>query len=252
MLGRILDYSTDTEQGIISGDDGQRYRFVVAEWKEANTPPRRGMRVDFVGEAETASAIYLSVQPAASSIDLAQSLHRLTDPGTGAAGETVEPARRFLAFLVEIGIGLGVFLLVRTMVLLPLGVSAFRFGLGAVFLWVVLGGIVTTAVLAAYYWLMYTRYGAGAGHLLIGARAVDADTGESMSQRQATIRAGAAALPWLFFGIWGAGLVGLWMLCQLANGLVLVTNDDRRNLYDRLAATKVVNVRDREISRGDS
>ena len=73
-----------------------------------------------------------------------------------------------------------------------------------------------------------------------------------MSQRQATIRAGAAALPWLFFGIWGAGLVGLWMLFQLANGLVLVTNDDRRNLYDRLAATKVVNVRDRESLPGDS
>jgi TM2 domain-containing membrane protein YozV len=44
--GRILDYSVQTNSGIISGDDGRRYTFVGAEWRGSSAPVR-GMYVDF-------------------------------------------------------------------------------------------------------------------------------------------------------------------------------------------------------------
>ena len=46
MKGRILDYSVQTNSGIISGDDGRRYTFVGAEWRGSSAPVR-GMYVDF-------------------------------------------------------------------------------------------------------------------------------------------------------------------------------------------------------------
>ena len=97
-----------------------------------------------------------------------------------------------------------------------------------------------------YYRFMYTRHGAGAGHLLVGAKLLDNATGEAMSPQQATMRAAVAAAPWFFFG--GGWMIGLWALFQLANGLLVVINDDRRNLYDHVAGTRVVNARDR-VSR---
>ena len=46
MKGYILDYSVQSNRGIISGDDSQRYDFNGAEWMDSE-PPRRGMQVDF-------------------------------------------------------------------------------------------------------------------------------------------------------------------------------------------------------------
>ena len=252
MLGRVLDYSDNTGEGIITGEDGVRYTFAAAEWKDSNSEPARGKRVDFVGESDLAYAIYPAAGAGATSggsTDLAEFFRRLTAPGTGAVGETVEPTRRFLAFLVEIGIGLMVNFVVSLIILIPLGASVFAIGYGAVLAWLFLGCIITMAVMFTYYWLMYTRKGAGAGHLLIGARPVDAATGDSMSLQQATTRAGTAALPWFFFG--GAWMLGLWALFQIANGLLVIMNDDRRNLYDRVAGTRVVNARDRTNSTGE-
>ena len=57
--GTILDYTIQTNAGIISGDDGQRYSFQGAEWREAGKYPTKGMRVDFSPQAGFASAIYL-------------------------------------------------------------------------------------------------------------------------------------------------------------------------------------------------
>lgn len=57
--GTILDYTIQTNAGIISGDDGQRYSFQGAEWREAGKYPTKGMRVDFSPQAGNASAIYL-------------------------------------------------------------------------------------------------------------------------------------------------------------------------------------------------
>ena len=67
MRGQILDYSVQTNSGIISGDDGNRYTFTGPEWKE-NRVPTRGMHVDF--EAATgdegvieARGVYLAIVP---------------------------------------------------------------------------------------------------------------------------------------------------------------------------------------------
>lgn len=61
--GYILDYTVQTNSGIISGDDNQRYNFRGADWKETE-PPRRGMRVDFVAVGDAATEIYGGAAPA--------------------------------------------------------------------------------------------------------------------------------------------------------------------------------------------
>ena len=57
MNGQLLDYSAQTNSGLISGDDGNRYNFVGAEWKD-QAIPNRGMRVDFEAKGGNAVAIY--------------------------------------------------------------------------------------------------------------------------------------------------------------------------------------------------
>ena len=46
MKGTILDYSVQSNIGVISGDDQQRYNFSGAEWR-GQTAPYRGQRIDF-------------------------------------------------------------------------------------------------------------------------------------------------------------------------------------------------------------
>lgn len=59
MKGKILGFSIAESQGVISGDDGNRYTFVGKEWK-SQTPPRAGARVDFDTEGRAATAVYLN------------------------------------------------------------------------------------------------------------------------------------------------------------------------------------------------
>lgn len=56
--GTLLDFTVQTNTGIISGDDGKRYLFEGAEWKEGGKFPVKGLRVDFVPQAGTALAVY--------------------------------------------------------------------------------------------------------------------------------------------------------------------------------------------------
>ena len=60
MKGQVLEFSIQRNAGIISGDDGQRYTFTGAEWKESR-PPSAGSYVDFATEegSSEASGIYL-------------------------------------------------------------------------------------------------------------------------------------------------------------------------------------------------
>ena len=59
MKGQILDYSIQTNSGLISGDDGARYTFTGVEWRgRENTFPTIGSRVDFDTQDNTALAIY--------------------------------------------------------------------------------------------------------------------------------------------------------------------------------------------------
>lgn len=56
--GTLLDYSIQTNKGIISGDNGQRYSFQGSDWKEVSKHPTKGDRVDFIAVGQTASEIY--------------------------------------------------------------------------------------------------------------------------------------------------------------------------------------------------
>jgi TM2 domain-containing membrane protein YozV len=60
MKGQILDFTIQTNSGLITGSDGNRYEFSGAEWK-GSTSPSRGMSVDFEADGKQARAVYLSV-----------------------------------------------------------------------------------------------------------------------------------------------------------------------------------------------
>jgi uncharacterized membrane protein YhaH (DUF805 family) len=60
--GQILDFSIQTNIGIISGDDNNRYYFKGIEWKSTEIP-NRGNKVDFDLDNEgNAIQIYLSLE----------------------------------------------------------------------------------------------------------------------------------------------------------------------------------------------
>ncbi|WP_151723385.1 DUF805 domain-containing protein [Acinetobacter junii] len=59
MKGKILDFSIQTNSGIITGEDNKRYQFTGSEWKEQSIP-QRGTDVDFDHtEDGNATGIYL-------------------------------------------------------------------------------------------------------------------------------------------------------------------------------------------------
>lgn len=60
MKGKILDFSIQTNAGVISGDDGERYNFSGADWK-SERHPTRGMSVDFAAEDHQAKEIYIAI-----------------------------------------------------------------------------------------------------------------------------------------------------------------------------------------------
>lgn len=59
MKGKILDFTIQTNMGIILGEDQKRYSFVGSEWKEQNAPIR-GNEVDYEVNAKgQAIGVYL-------------------------------------------------------------------------------------------------------------------------------------------------------------------------------------------------
>ncbi len=52
-----MNFSIQTNSGIIRGDDGNRYQFAGSEWKDT-VNPNRGMQVDFEVAGEDAVGIY--------------------------------------------------------------------------------------------------------------------------------------------------------------------------------------------------
>ena len=60
MKGTILDFSIQSNSGAISGENGERYNFDGADWK-GDSPPARGMSVDFSFEGDRATEVYLAV-----------------------------------------------------------------------------------------------------------------------------------------------------------------------------------------------
>ncbi len=58
MKGQVLEFSIRDNTGVVTAEDGERYRFLGDQWNDAR-PPTRGMRVDFAAAADgTASAVY--------------------------------------------------------------------------------------------------------------------------------------------------------------------------------------------------
>ncbi len=58
MIGRILEYDKKIHEGVISGEDGNRYIFNSNDWKnELN--PYNNQKVDFLIEEEYAKEVYL-------------------------------------------------------------------------------------------------------------------------------------------------------------------------------------------------
>ena len=61
MKGTVLAVDLASSQALISGDDGLRYSFGTADWKEKQ-PPVKGQRVDFVGaDGGRATEVYVAV-----------------------------------------------------------------------------------------------------------------------------------------------------------------------------------------------
>ncbi|OTL18377.1 DUF805 domain-containing protein [Acinetobacter pittii] len=85
MKGRILDFSIQTNTGIITGEDHKRYSFVGSEWKETQAPVR-GYEVDFEINAEgQATGVYLEIaaNPTPATMNKpAQSNSSYTSPAT--------------------------------------------------------------------------------------------------------------------------------------------------------------------------
>lgn len=59
MFGSVLSYSVQTGEGVISGDDGHRYRFSSRDYLGPDVP-RRGARIEF----DTIDDRAISVHPA--------------------------------------------------------------------------------------------------------------------------------------------------------------------------------------------
>ena len=65
MKGQVLDYSVQTNSGVISGADGSQYTFEGSEWK-GDITPSRGMSVDFNVQDGKALTVYQALGAAGS------------------------------------------------------------------------------------------------------------------------------------------------------------------------------------------
>ena len=92
--GRILAFDDEESTGIISGDNGNRYSFIIQEWR-SQTRPRSGKYVDSVPEDHEARDIYELTEPPAGT---------RTDPTTVAGSKSKVAAGLFAIFLGWLGI----------------------------------------------------------------------------------------------------------------------------------------------------
>ena len=59
MYGYVLSYSVQTGEGIVSGDDGNRYAFTSHDWLDAELPARND-RVDFTPLGSSAARVFVT------------------------------------------------------------------------------------------------------------------------------------------------------------------------------------------------
>jgi len=58
MTGRILGYNSSDGTGVISVDNGTRYKFTKTDWKETSQP-KKELLVDFMEDEDSAKDIYI-------------------------------------------------------------------------------------------------------------------------------------------------------------------------------------------------
>lgn len=79
MQGTILDYAIQSNTGVISGDDQQRYNFSGSEW-QGQRAPARGDRVDFNIDAQgNAIQIYAAINHNSPINQISDQLNKLSD-----------------------------------------------------------------------------------------------------------------------------------------------------------------------------
>ena len=79
MQGTILDYATQSNTGVISGDDQQRYNFSGAEWR-GQRAPSRGDRVDFTVDASgNATQIFKAISHNNPINQISEQLDKISD-----------------------------------------------------------------------------------------------------------------------------------------------------------------------------
>ena len=102
MKGHVVDFTVQTNSGIIAGADYQRYTFSGADWMES-APPRWGMEVEFTIIGDTAVQIHAG---AAAMLPHNRSGVREPYHGSGAGGYTKSKvaAGLFAIFLGLLGI----------------------------------------------------------------------------------------------------------------------------------------------------
>lgn len=61
MKGQILNYSIQDDSGVVSAEDGNRYRFKSSDWR-AQEPPKNGMFVDFEPYEGVALDMYIDLE----------------------------------------------------------------------------------------------------------------------------------------------------------------------------------------------
>jgi uncharacterized membrane protein YhaH (DUF805 family) len=78
MQGKILDFSVQTNTGVISGLDNNRYEFLGSEWKEQQVP-KRGMQVDFDVDVQGKAIAVYSALPQNVSTDVISQFKEKTE-----------------------------------------------------------------------------------------------------------------------------------------------------------------------------
>lgn len=128
MKGTILDFSIGDSQGVISGDDGNRYKFVGKEWK-SSAQPQAGLRVDYETEGRTALDIYFdrtSSTSRSSSLNI-EDFYRSSDDkifagvcaGLAHKWNVNLPGLRFATFLVTLFFWLPLFVYTACWIIFP-------------------------------------------------------------------------------------------------------------------------------------
>lgn len=135
MQGNILDYSIQTNSGIIVTEDGTRFKFTGADWKESSHPAR-GTSVDFSTEEDRALDVYFALKSSGA----------IAKPGSRATLNNTQQAEKSKVVAGVFALLLGSF-----------GAHKFYLGykgVGFAFLGIWLGGLILLGIPSLVIWII--------------------------------------------------------------------------------------------------